>query len=79
VKHLKRGGFIEHSSGSSNGRSGGFVVTPTGGKVVERLRPILRAAHDRIMAPLSDREREMLLDLLARVIKAEDVKSGGGS
>ena len=79
VKRLKRRGFIEHSPGSGDGRSGGFVVTPAGGKVVERLRPIVRAAHDRIMAPLSDREREMLLDLLARVIKAEDVKSGGSS
>jgi hypothetical protein len=31
------------------------------------------------MAPLSDREREMFIDLLARVIKVRDLKAGGGS
>jgi len=31
------------------------------------------------MAPLSDREREVLLDLLGRVIKAGDVKSSSSS
>ena len=48
-------------------------------KVVEQLRPVIRSAHDRITAPLSDREREMLLDLLGRLIKAADVKSSSSS
>ena len=48
-------------------------------EILQRLRPAIRAAQDRVMAPLSDREREMLIDLLARVIKARDVKAGSGS
>jgi adenylate cyclase len=74
VKRLVERGFAKRSR-PGRGRSRALVVTPAGGKVVERLRPVIRAAHDRIMAPLSDREREMLLDLLGRVIKAADIKS----
>ena len=29
------------------------------------------------MAPLSNRERETLIDLMARVIKVTDIKAGG--
>jgi len=79
VKQLERRGFIECSPPDGRGRSRTLVVTPTGGKVIEQLRPSIRAAHDRIVAPLSDREREVLLDLLARVIKAGDVKSSSSS
>jgi len=56
-----------------------FSATPAGAEILQRLRPAIRAAQDRVMAPLSDREREMLLDLLARVIKAGDLKAGSGS
>lgn len=31
------------------------------------------------MAPLSEREREMLIDLLTRIIKVGDAKTGDGS
>ena len=79
VRRLEQRGFIEHSPPGGSARSRALVVSPAGGKLVERLRPIIRAAHDRIMAPLSGREREMLLDLLARVIKAGDVNSSSGS
>jgi DNA-binding MarR family transcriptional regulator len=63
---------------AGGGRSPAFGPTPAAAEILQRLRPPIRAAHDRIMAPLSDREREMLLDLLGRVIKAGDVKAGGG-
>jgi adenylate cyclase len=78
AKRLERRGFIERSPKVGSARSRGLSVTAAGAKIVERLRPAIRAAHDRIMVPLSDREREVLLDLLGRVIKAGDVKAGSG-
>ena len=79
VRHLERRGFVERLPKAGGGRSPVLGPTPAAAEILQRLRPPIRAAHDRIMAPLSDREREMLLDLLGRVIKAGDVKAGGGS
>jgi len=79
VKRLKQRGFVEQSPKAASSHSRALGVTPAGAQVVERLRPAIRAAHDRLMAPLSDREREVLLDLLGRVIKAGDVKSSSSS
>jgi adenylate cyclase len=79
VKRLERRGFVERSPKAGGGRSQVLGPTPAGAEILQRLRPAIRAGIDRVMAPLSDREREMLIDLLARVIKAGDVKAGSGS
>ncbi|HZF33969.1 MAG TPA: adenylate/guanylate cyclase domain-containing protein [Candidatus Angelobacter sp.] len=76
VKRLEHRGFVARSPKAGGGRSPVFSATPAGGEILQRLRPAIRAAQDRVMAPLSDREREILIDLLARVIKARDVKAG---
>jgi adenylate cyclase len=77
VKRLERRGFVERSPKAGGGRSHVLGPTPAGTEILQRLRPAIRAALDRVMAPLSDRERETLTDLLARVIKARDVKASG--
>ena len=56
----------------------GWSVTTKGRELVGRLRPPVLAAIDRVMAPLSDGEREVLINLLARVIKANEAKAEGG-
>ncbi len=71
VKRLEHLGFVEWSG---NERSRRLDATPAGVEILLRLRPAIRAAHDDIMAPLSDRERELLISLLLRVIKARDAK-----
>jgi adenylate cyclase len=76
VKRLEDRGFVERSSKAGGGRSQVLGLTPAGAEILQRLRPAIRAGMDRVMAPLSDRERETLIDLLARVIKARDVKAG---
>jgi hypothetical protein len=40
-----------------------------------RLRLALIVAQDRLMAPLSDQERETLKDLIRRVIEADDSRA----
>ena len=50
-----------------------FSLTRAGLEFQSALRLEVIAAQDRLMAPLSEHERETLKDLLARVIKASAV------
>jgi DNA-binding MarR family transcriptional regulator len=75
VKRLERRGFVEISPRVAGGRTQILGLTPAGAEIPQRLRPAIRAAIDRVMAPLSERERETLTDLLGRVIKAGDVQA----
>jgi adenylate cyclase len=77
ISRLERRGLIERTVRASRGKQHGLRLSPTGLALHLRLHPLIRAAQDRIMAPLSDRERETLQDLLARVIKANEAKGGG--
>jgi len=56
----------------------GWSVTKKGSELAGRLRAPVHAAIDRVMAPLSDSEREILINLLARVIKANEAKTEAG-
>jgi DNA-binding MarR family transcriptional regulator len=49
-------------------------LTPAGLDLYARLHPAILAVRDRVMATLSERERETLQDLLARVINANELK-----
>ena len=75
IMRLEGRGVIERSPPATGGRSRVLGVTPAGAEILQRMRPAIRAAHDRVMAPLSEREREILTDLLARVIKTRDIKA----
>src|SRR5207245_2585730 len=44
-------------------------VDSKGRKLWRRIRPKTRAANERVLAPLAPRERELLLNLLIRVIE----------
>ena len=46
-------------------------------QIRETMRPLVVALEDRIMAPLSQSEREMFKDFVARVIKANEVTNAG--
>src|SRR5688572_5672013 len=74
VRKLQQRGLIEQPANAGGRRSRGLRLTPAGLEVRERLRPAVIAAEDRIMAALSQSERETLKDLLARVIKANESK-----
>jgi adenylate cyclase len=74
VKKLEQRGLIEQAPNAGGRRSLGLRLTPAGLEIRERLRPAVFAAEDRIMAPLSQSERETLKDLLARVIKVNESK-----
>jgi adenylate cyclase len=69
---LGQKGLITRTLDAGKPRSRRFSVTPEGIGVRLRLRSALIIAQDRLMAPLSDQEREMLKDLIRRVIEADD-------
>ena len=76
VGQLKGRNLIETFSVEGR-RSPGLRLTPAGAELRERLRPQVTAVEDRILAPLSESERELLKELLSRVIKANDAKEEG--
>ena len=80
VLELEKSGLIERRVSSADRRARHLYLTPQGEKLYQRLGPNIRAAIDRILAPLQPRERELLLDLLTRVIQenAAYARPGGG-
>jgi len=75
VGRLEDRGLIERVLSATGRHSRGLRLTPAGLEVRERLRPAVIAAEDRVMAPLSQIERETLKDLITRVIRANEVKA----
>ena len=73
VLRLRQRGLVEQLPTDAGG-SQGLKLTPRGLALRERLRQVVTSEEDRIMAALSERERETLRDLLTRVIKANGVK-----
>src|SRR5438093_470672 len=80
VLELEKRGLIERRVSSGDRRARHLYLTPQGEKLYHRLLPNNHDASDRILAPLQPREREVLLDLLTRVIQenAAYARPGGG-
>jgi adenylate cyclase len=75
VKHLGLRGLISRAQRASGRDSRLLSLTPAGLELYRRLHPAILAVRDRVMVPLSERERETLQDLLARVINANELKN----
>jgi adenylate cyclase len=69
VARLERKGLITDTPAASKPRSRRLNPTPEGMELRLRLRSAVTVAQDRLMAPLSDHEREMLKDLIRRVVE----------
>ena len=77
VEQLVKKGLVERQVNSADRRSRLLSLTIKGEKLYERLRPIHLAANERILAPISPRERKLLVSLLIRVIEGNLASSGG--
>lgn len=75
VKHLELLGFVSRTPGKHGRDQRLLSLTPAGLDLYARLYPAIVAVRDRVMAALSERERETLQDLLARVINANELTS----
>ena len=72
---LRHNGLITRTLSAGKPVSWVFSPTPEGIGVRLRLRSALIVAQDRLMAPLSDQERETLKDLIRRVIEANESRA----
>jgi DNA-binding MarR family transcriptional regulator len=75
VAKLVARGLVSKSANATSGRVQVLHLTPAGAEMHQRFRPLVNAMLDRIMSPLSDQERNLLQELLARVIAANQAKT----
>jgi DNA-binding MarR family transcriptional regulator len=69
VEQLEKQDLLERRVNGVDRRARVLRLTPKGEQLHTRLRPKNIAANERILGPLAPSERELLLDMLIRVIK----------
>ena len=72
IDELEGKGLVERKIDPDDRRARKLYVTERGAALRRRLSPDLISAQQRLLAPLSPDERRALLDLLVRVIEAND-------
>jgi adenylate cyclase len=77
VARLEQRGLITRTLGPGRPHSWLLSPTPDGTEMRLSLRTAVIVAQDRLMAPLSDQERETLKDLLERVVEANASRALG--
>ncbi len=79
IELLELRGLIRRQTDPDDRRARQLFVTRTGSTLRNRLRPSLIAAQERLLAPLSKTERSALMDMLVRVIEANDAYARPGN
>jgi DNA-binding MarR family transcriptional regulator len=69
---LEQRQLVKRALDPDDRRARRLYVTKRGTDLRRRLRPALLAAQERLLSPLSKAERAALLDMLVRVIEAND-------
>ncbi len=72
IDFLEQKGLIRRQIDPNDRRARQLYVTRRGTDLRRRLRPSLLSAQERLLAPLSKAERTALLNMLVRVIEAND-------
>lgn len=80
VDQLEAKGLVIRRVNGADRRARLLRLTPRGSKLYQRVGPRARKAQAKILHPLDPAERELLIDLLVRVIEANEVyaKPGAG-
>lgn len=80
VASLERHGWVERIVDSADRRCRRLTLTRAGSKLRRRLLPMMAEAQEQILAPLSSGEREQLIEMLTRVVEANEpyAKPGNG-
>jgi DNA-binding MarR family transcriptional regulator len=79
VEELVAKGVVERRVNGADRRVRLLFLTPKGEKLHRRLRPGVIAANDRVLEPLSPRERELFTDMLIRMIGANGAHARPGA
>ena len=79
LTELEARGLAERRQDPADQRARRLYLTAKGEKLYQQLQPRNSVANEQILAPLSARERELLLDLLVRVIQANAIYARPGA
>ena len=79
IDFLEQKGLVRREIDAEDRRARQLFVTRDGSTLRNRLRPSLVAAQERLLAPLSKAERSALMDMLVRVIEANDTYARPGN
>jgi DNA-binding MarR family transcriptional regulator len=79
VDNLEALKLVERQINDDDRRARCLRVTRKGSALRNRLRPGLLAAQEQILAPLSAVERRKLIDMLVRVLEANDAYARPGN
>jgi DNA-binding MarR family transcriptional regulator len=79
VEQLVKKDLVERRVNGADRRARLLSLTPKGEQLYAQLRPAHLAANQSILAPISPRERKLLISLLIRVIEGNLAREGSGS
>jgi MarR family transcriptional regulator, lower aerobic nicotinate degradation pathway regulator len=79
IEQLAKKGLVERRVNGADRRARLLNLTSKGEKVFARLRPIHLATNESILAPITPRERALLMDLLIRVIEGNLVRQSAAA
>jgi DNA-binding MarR family transcriptional regulator len=79
LTELEARGLAQRRQDPADQRARRLYLTAKGEKLYRQLQPRNSVANERILAPLSARERQLLLDLLVRVIQANAIYARPGA
>jgi DNA-binding MarR family transcriptional regulator len=79
VDELEASGLVERRINGADRRARELFATPRGHEVRDHLREKMLVAQARVLEPLKPKERVLLIDLLTRVVEANDVHARPGA
>jgi DNA-binding MarR family transcriptional regulator len=79
IDQLEAKGLVERRVNGADRRARELYLTAEGKRIRRRLRPKMVAAQARVLAPLVPAEQDMLIELLIRVIRANEVNARPGA
>lgn len=79
VEQLVKKELVERRVNGADRRARLLSLTPKGEKLYAQLRPAHLVANESILAPITSRERKLLISLLIRVIEGNLARQNSGS
>jgi MarR family transcriptional regulator, temperature-dependent positive regulator of motility len=79
IDALEAKGLVERRINGADRRTRELYATSRGREVRSRMRPKMLAGQARVLAPLTPKERNLLMDLLTRVVEANEAYARPGA
>ena len=74
LNDLSAGGLVKRAADPVDRRRNVITITSAGRARLERLDDVLAGVREQLLTPLSGRERQVLIDLLARVLEHQSTR-----